>query len=213
MLITLEGVDGVGKDYVAEHLQTRLRYVLKDKVRGVVILNEPSRDPNSIGGYIRKNLVEGFVEFNATSQLMLQVAARVENLQKHILPLLEKGYVVICTRNGLSSLVYQLPDIPPELETLSRGAVQIGDLVATSGGGSTVPHVNVLLTTTDAVLYRRLGNRVALDRLENVDPSVIVERQERYQKEADALGFITVDNSEAIDTTIDTIMENLKDVY
>lgn len=42
---------------------------------------------------------------------------------------------------------------------------------------------------------------------------MIVERQERYQKEADALGFITVDNSEAIDTTIDTIMENLKDVY
>jgi len=102
MFIVFEGGEGCGKTTQAQRLY---KYFL-DKKKKVVLTREPGGTKNA--EVIRQLLVSDKYEaWHPYSEFFLILAARVDHYEKFIKPHLEKGYIVICDRFLLSTLVYQ----------------------------------------------------------------------------------------------------------
>ena len=97
--IVIEGIDGSGKDTVADKLTTL--YSLKGQ--NPLRINEPS-DSNPIGRLLRTLLLEGSCP---KAHAALFLADRTELLGTVVEPALQEGRPVICVRSFLSTLVYQ----------------------------------------------------------------------------------------------------------
>ena len=121
--ITLEGGEGVGKSVQAKRLDERLQALgLK-----VVRTREPGGSPAAEA--LREAILSGFAaEFGPAAQALLFAAARVDHLDKTILPALESGAWVVCDRFANSTRAYQgaAGNLPPDfiggLERLTVGA-------------------------------------------------------------------------------------------
>ncbi|MCP4889481.1 MAG: dTMP kinase, partial [Planctomycetaceae bacterium] len=101
LLITLDGIDGVGKSTqikrLTEHLQSQGREVLA------------VRDPGStpIGMRLRQLLLESDLEMHRRTEAMLFMASRCEMVETTIQPALAAGQTVISDRFLLANVVYQ----------------------------------------------------------------------------------------------------------
>ncbi len=96
-LIAVEGIDGVGKTTIARHIKNILEnYGLEAR-----ILKEPGE---SKYGKIIKDSKE---RFDAEKELELFILDRKEDVEKNILPLLNKGVSVIMDRYYYSTAAYQ----------------------------------------------------------------------------------------------------------
>jgi dTMP kinase len=121
--ITLEGGEGVGKSVQAKRLDERLQALgLK-----VVRTREPGGSPAAEA--LREAILSGVAgEFGPAAQALLFAAARVDHLEKTILPALESGAWVVCDRFADSTRAYQgaAGNLPPDfiggLERLTVGA-------------------------------------------------------------------------------------------
>jgi dTMP kinase len=121
--ITLEGGEGAGKTVQAKRLEDRLQALgLK-----VVRTREPGGSPGAEA--LRKAILSGFAaEFSPAGQALLFAAARVDHLDKTILPALMSGAWVVCDRFADSTRAYQgaagnlSPDFITCLERLTVGA-------------------------------------------------------------------------------------------
>ena len=91
--ITLEGGEGAGKSVQAKRLEERLRALgLK-----VVRTREPGGSPGAEA--LREALLSGFAaEFSPAGQALLFAAARVDHLDKTVLPALASGAWVVSDR-------------------------------------------------------------------------------------------------------------------
>ena len=91
--ITLEGGEGVGKSVQAARLEARLAGLgLK-----VVRTREPGGSPGAEA--LREAILTGFAAgFSAGGQALLFGAARIDHLEKTILPALRRGAWVVCDR-------------------------------------------------------------------------------------------------------------------
>ena len=91
--ITLEGGEGAGKTVQAKRLEDRLQALgLK-----VVRTREPGGSPGAEA--LRKAILSGFAaEFSPAGQALLFAAARVDHLDKTVLPALMSGAWVVCDR-------------------------------------------------------------------------------------------------------------------
>ncbi len=123
--ITLEGGEGVGKSVQAERLEKRLATLGLDVVR--------TREPGGSRGAeaLREAILSGFAaDFNPAGQALLFAAARVDHLDKTILPALARGAWVVSDRFANSTRAYQgaAGNLPPEciasLERLTVGPNQ-----------------------------------------------------------------------------------------
>jgi dTMP kinase len=123
--ITLEGGEGVGKSVQAKRLEGRLAAL------GVAVVRtrEPGGSPGAEA--LREAILSGFAsDFNAAGQALLFSAARVDHLDKTILPALARGAWVVSDRFADSTRAYQgaagnLPsDFIASLERLTVGANQ-----------------------------------------------------------------------------------------
>ncbi|MGC2782545.1 MAG: dTMP kinase [Roseiarcus sp.] len=121
--ITLEGGEGVGKSVQGERLEKRLAALGLDVVR--------TREPGgSLGAEaLREAILSGFAaDFNPAGQAFLFAAARVDHLDKTIVPALARGAWVVSDRFADSTRAYQgaAGNLPPEfiatLERLTVGA-------------------------------------------------------------------------------------------
>jgi len=102
MLIVFEGGEGCGKTTQAERLY---QYFLKQGKK-VILTREPGGTKNA--ELLRQLLLKGQCEeWLPYSEFFLLLAARVDHYEKHIKPHLDQGYIVICDRFLLSTLVYQ----------------------------------------------------------------------------------------------------------
>ena len=121
--ITLEGGEGVGKSVQAKRLEERLAAL----GLAVVRTREPGGSPGAEA--LREAILSGFAgEFNPVGQALLFSAARVDHLDKTILPALASGAWVVSDRFADSTRAYQgaagnlPPDFIASLERLTVGA-------------------------------------------------------------------------------------------
>ncbi len=200
MLITIEGIDGAGKDTVAFALKERL--VLNGvNSNKIVILNEPSI--NRLGEIARRESTRDDIEYHNITMAMLMVAARTDNLLSTIIPMVKNGFTVICTRSSLSTLVYQIPGIVTALTPGVIRAVNIAESILTL---HSVKELSFLITCDVATSISRMKQRDVLDKFEDVESSVIEERSRLYRSYGSTLGFIEVSNDGELKDTIDEIM-------
>jgi dTMP kinase len=123
--ITLEGGEGAGKSVQAKVLEGRLAALGLNVMR----TREPGGSPG--GEALREAILTGFAaDFGAAAQALLFAAARVEHLDKTILPALGSGAWVVSDRFADSTRAYQgaAGDLPPDfiagLERLTVGAAR-----------------------------------------------------------------------------------------
>ena len=91
--ITLEGGEGVGKSFQGERLEKRLAALGLDVVR----TREPGGSPGAEA--LREAILSGFAaDFNPAGQALLFAAARVDHLDKTIVPALARGAWVVSDR-------------------------------------------------------------------------------------------------------------------
>ena len=109
--IVFEGLDGSGQSTQAGKLVEFLKQQsLKNKFghTGAHLTKEPT--PGLIGGLIRCQLTHDWKSSQTCLQLLF-AADRAHHLEKEVIPLLEKGVVVVCDRYYFTSLVYGLSNI------------------------------------------------------------------------------------------------------
>jgi dTMP kinase len=123
--ITLEGGEGAGKSVQAKRLEERLAAL------GLVVIRtrEPGGSPGAEA--LREAILSGFaVEFGPAAQALMFAAARVDHLEKTILPGLASGAWVVSDRFADSTRAYQgaAGNLPPDfiagLERLTVGATR-----------------------------------------------------------------------------------------
>ena len=102
--ITFEGGEGSGKSTQIQRLKANLLHLIPNLE--III----SRDPGGteVAEQIREILVNGAADkLSVYTEVLLMIAARVEHIDRVILPALNRGAVVLCDRFKDSSIVYQ----------------------------------------------------------------------------------------------------------
>ena len=123
--ITLEGGEGAGKSVQAKLLEERLAAL----GLAVARTREPGGSPGAEA--LREAILSGFAAgFGPAAQALLFAAARVDHLDKTILPALRSGAWVVSDRFADSTRAYQgaAGNLPPDfiagLERLTVGAMR-----------------------------------------------------------------------------------------
>ena len=144
--ITLEGGEGVGKSLQAKRLEERLAGLGLPVVR----TREPGGSPGA--EELREAILSGFASgFNPASQAFLFSAARVDHLDKTILPALARGAWVVSDRFVDSTRAYQgvAGNLPPDFITsLERLTV-----------GANMPDLTLVLDLDSEIGLKRAGAR------------------------------------------------------
>ena len=100
-LITIEGVEGVGKSSVLPVIEKYLTG------RGVEVLQTREPGGTELGEQLREVLLNTDQEIAPNAELLLMFAARAQHIEKVILPALTAGQWVLCDRFTDSSFAYQ----------------------------------------------------------------------------------------------------------
>ncbi len=102
LFISFEGGDGAGKTTQIK----RLAEILRAEGREVVLTREPGGSDGAEA--IRKLILEGDADrWSPLSEALLMNAARVDHLERTIMPALARGAVVITDRFADSTMAYQ----------------------------------------------------------------------------------------------------------
>lgn len=145
-LITLEGGEGVGKSVQAKRLEERLTALGLDVVR----TREPGGSPGAEA--LREAILTGFAaDFSPAGQALLFAAARVDHLDKTIVPALTRGAWVVSDRFADSTRAYQgaAGNLPPEfIASLERLTV-----------GPNQPDLTLILDLSPEIGLKRAGVR------------------------------------------------------
>ncbi|MCX5975953.1 MAG: dTMP kinase [Coprothermobacterota bacterium] len=151
--ITLEGIDGCGKSTQAQLLAAQLR----ELGFPVLVTGEPGA--TRIGSQISRILLDpANPELSPMAEMLLYLADRAQHLIEKILPALEGGQVVICTRFHDSTLAYQCWGRGLPCEEVRRTCL------FTSGGLQ--PDLTVVLDMEpNAALERTSGDRLEAEGL------------------------------------------------
>jgi dTMP kinase len=104
-LITIEGLDGAGKTTLAEALARELRARTAAQGRSVELLREPGGV--HLSERIRELVKDPALEVSPPAEALLYAAARAQLTQERLVPLLERGALVLLDRFVDSSLAYQ----------------------------------------------------------------------------------------------------------
>lgn len=103
IFITLEGPDGSGKTTALAAIAKKLPAYTEKKVYAT---REPGGSP--IAEKIRQLILDpAHTEMDARTEALLYAASRRQHLVERILPVLEKGDIILCDRFVDSSIAYQ----------------------------------------------------------------------------------------------------------
>lgn len=152
-LITVEGIEGVGKTTNIEFIQRQLLAAGRD----IIVTREPGGTP--LGEAIRGLLLDpAYTGMDSKCELQLMFAARAEHLAQVIWPALESGQWVLCDRFTDATYAYQGGGRGIDTGVIAR----LEDLVQ----GDFRPDVTLLLDVPVEVGLSRAGKRGELDRFE-----------------------------------------------
>lgn len=163
MFIVLEGLDGSGKTTQAKRLAQYYKTQLNTPAH---VFKDPGDTP--VGESLRRHLLAGDIE-TPEEQVLAFMLARKALMTQKIIPLLEKGEVVILDRYIWSTLVYQ-----------NTGKENHPDWVWSLIGYLELPQPNkafLLQVSAETSISRCGGN----DAFEKVDRSEVKRRAEAYR--------------------------------
>ena len=185
MLITIEGIDGAGKTTIALKL---CEYLKKEKGE-VYLFREPGS--TEVGEKIREILL--MYDVGDITELLLFESARAELTERLLLPLLEKGKIVILDRFYDSTTAYQGYGRGIDVEMIER--------INMFASRSIKPDLTILLDISPEVALERLR---AKDRFEEID--FLRRVREGFLKIAEKHDRIKVIKA---DEDIDTVFKNV----
>ena len=172
-LITLEGIDGCGKDTQ----MLMLKEALEKEGYRVAVTN----DPGYVGlAAIVRNIVTNAVgQPSPFVQALLMMSSRRNSLEKEIIPAFDNHDIVICTRGEWSTMVYQLPEMDVDESTLLHCVVcDSFTRILSKVGVTSRPF---LLDISAEVSNTRTVQRGNLDALETATFDVKQTRVDRYR--------------------------------
>ena len=171
-LITLEGVEGVGKSTVLP--------VITDFLvdRGVEVLQTREPGGTELGEQLRDVLLNTDQEIVPSAELLLMFAARAQHVEKVIVPALETGTWVVCDRFTDSSFAYQ------------GGGRQLGsERVASLEKwvlGSLQADLTLLLDASRETSLERTKRRREFDRIETEEDEFFARAKQAFLERAKA---------------------------
>lgn len=171
-LITLEGVEGVGKSTVLP--------VITDFLvdRGVEVLQTREPGGTELGEQLRDVLLNTDQEIVPSAELLLMFAARAQHVEKVIVPALETGTWVVCDRFTDSSFAYQ------------GGGRQLGsERVASLEKwvlGSLQADLTLLLDASRETSLERTKRRREFDRIETEEDEFFARAKHAFLERAKA---------------------------
>jgi len=181
--IVIEGLDGSGQGtQIAKLAQFLNDTRQKDKFGyvGAEITKEPT--PNLIGGLIRSQLNHDWKSSQECLQLLF-CADRAHHLEKEIIPLLQKGVIVVCDRYFFSTVAYGSLDIKDRdwLLCLNRNFL--------------LPDVTILLKVSPKVCVERIyKNRYSIELFEKEE--LLTKVWENFDKLSKEFENVSVVNGE-----------------
>jgi dTMP kinase len=200
-LITIEGLDGVGKTTLASGLLRALR------ARGlpVELLREPGGVP--LAERIRELVKDPVLEVEGRAEALLYAAARAQLCAERVRPLLDAGTWVLLDRFVDSSLAYQGGG-----RRLGIDAVRAINAFATGG---LVPDRTLLLRADSTTRGSRQAARgVAPDRLEREADAFFADVAAAYDELATAepARIRPIQAAAAPDAVLDASLRELEDL-
>lgn len=152
-LITIEGIDGVGK---TTHTNRLIQH-LQNQNLPIVYTYEPGGTPiaDRIRAIIRDEQNAGMSQ---KAELMLFLSSRAEHIQKVIKPSLQQGKIVICDRFIDSTIAYQGYGQGLDIDILHTLNAYVTD--------SIVPDLTIWLDLDPQLGFARKGGKDTTDRME-----------------------------------------------
>lgn len=152
VFIALEGCEGVGKSTQLK----RLEEFLRSTGREVVVTREPGGTPLAEG--IRDLILHR--EMDALTECYLFASARIDHINKVILPAVERGAIVLCDRYIDSSFAYQ---------AYARGlGIEKVRAVNAYAVENCMPDLTVFIDMNPLESFRvKSGKKIIDDRMEN----------------------------------------------
>jgi len=207
-LITLEGIDGVGK---TTHVTRVVGQLAKEGIP-VSTYREPGTTP--LGEELRGILKHGLAK-NAMAELLLFAAARAELVSTYVKPDLEAGTFVVLDRFTDSTLAYQ--------GALGRIDEPILESICAAASGGLTPDLTIWLDVDPGEAFQRLyplagqlgsqtGSRdTELDVIEQRSIGYFKRVRSRYKAimDADPKRMFHVDASGAVEQTAEQIKKVL----
>lgn len=155
-LFVIEGPQGAGKTTIAEAVHQHI-ITNRPDMGEVVLTREPQ---GQLGDVINSTLHS----LQPTALFFALLAARAQHVANYIRPALQRGAIVICDRFTPSTLVYNIPQVTRELlgghghDVLTHQLLLEAEYLSHQG---VEPAINFLVSTPDAELIRRVGQRPA----------------------------------------------------
>lgn len=165
MFITFEGIDGSGKTTQCQLLKDSL----EKKGYKVLVTREPGGTKTA--ETIRNVLLHIHEPIEAMTEVFLYCAARVEHLEKIILPKLDEGYIVISDRFYDSTIAYQGGGRELGLEKM----IEINKIFIEKA----TPDITFFIDTDLSTIEKRM-NKKELDRMEKEGMSFMKKVRQGY---------------------------------
>ncbi|MCC9645303.1 dTMP kinase [Rhodopirellula sp. JC740] len=171
-LITLDGIDGVGKTSQIEILAERLR----SEGHEVMCVRDPGS--TELGTRLRAMLLDSDLEMHRRTEAMLFMASRCEMIESTLRPALADGVIVISDRFLLANVVYQSVggDVNSEL------LWQMGRLAC----GGVQPDTTLLLDLPAEISMQRVGGEK--DRMESRGMDYMAKVRQAFLRELSNAG-------------------------
>lgn len=181
-LITLEGIEGVGKStyiqFIAKQLQQAGREILITREPGGTNISEEIREL-----LLKKNTEKMFAE----TELLLMFAARAQHVQQVILPAINAKKIVVCDRFIDSSYAYQGGGRGLSIERIQ----QLETWLFSDELSGFKPDITLLLDLSIEIGLSRAKARSETDRFE-------IEAVNFFQKARDVFLKISQDEPERV---------------
>jgi dTMP kinase len=192
LLITFEGIDGCGKttqiNNLTEYLKSRNLQVTVFREPGGTVLSEKIRDL----------LLHETDEMDFRTELLLFSAARSQLVVEKVIPLLNKGQLVILDRYYDSTVAYQ---------GYGRNSIQIDHIhfLNNLATHNTIPDITFYLSISPDIASKRTQNSQK-DRMEKAGTAFFERVKNGYDLLAEKNDrFITIDSSRDPETVFQDI--------
>ncbi len=196
IFIVVEGIDGAGKGYAMMRLQEYITGNSK-KYDYILLTREPT---NSLLGRELREILASESDPMAKSRKCLElfISDRKQHVEKHILPALQKGYVVLCDRYKYSTMAFQ-----------AAQGLPLEELIEVQKSFPT-PDLVFLLDLPVEKAFARMSDRKKNEKFENVEFSKKVRRNylEIAKKLSDPI--VVIDASKEKEAVFQQLKEELE---